>query len=135
MPQCIAAKEREIKTDLQKEIFKFLENVGHRINRTVITFFITFGYQPEYHLRYRVFLNQLLGYSAPGGKAHSFVIPLNGSSIEGHIKTGMKKVPPPPRVEDRLAVNNKAGSLGPKSQIPESLLQSLKRKAQPQETT
>ena len=81
VPQCFSAREREIKTALVKEISAWLAENGYRTLEKDIRLFGMIGYRPEFHLRYRVFLNNIVGYTPPGGMSHSFIVALNGLSL------------------------------------------------------
>ena len=72
-----------------------------------VTFFLTFGYSPEFHLRYRVFVNNVVGYTGPQGKSHSFMIPLDWIAlVQDHIQRGIDPIPPPRSVANRDEENH-----------------------------
>ena len=86
---------RKGKSDnLKKEICTTLSNSGFRIQDKDVAFFPMLGYLPNFHLKYRVFLNNNLpGYTGPKDRAPSFVVSLDGTlPVEKQVKNGMKGV-------------------------------------------
>ena len=98
VPQSIAPREREIKETLKKEICTILSNNGFRIQEKYVTFLLMFGFLPNFHLKFRVFLNNLPGHTGPKDKAPSFVFSLDGIlPVEKQVKNGMKGMNAPER--------------------------------------
>ena len=81
VPQSIDPREREIKENLKKEICTLLSNKGFRIQDKDLTFYLMCGYIPNFHLKYRVFLNNLPSHNGPQERAPSFTVSSTGFSL------------------------------------------------------
>ena len=57
-----------------------------------------FGYMSNFHLKYRVILNNLSGHTGPQERAPSFLVSFDGAlPVEKHVENGMKGIVPPVR--------------------------------------
>ena len=92
-PQSIASREREIQTQLIKDMCEWFLAHGYHIKEKDIRLLGMLGYKPEFHLGFRVFINNISGYKPPEGKSHSFIIRLDGSPLDHYMKEGMIAVP------------------------------------------
>ena len=91
----IADREREIRTQLQKDICTILSEKGHRVQDKNVTFFLIFGYRPKFHLKYCVYLNNWSGHPSPQGNTPSFLVNLDGIlTVEEQVKNILKGVVP-----------------------------------------
>ena len=98
-PRCIEGRERQIRDSLKKGVGEWLSKNGYKVLDKDLSFFPMIGYIPDFHLRYRCFLNKLVGYTPPNGKAHSFIIPLDGTPVVESIIKGMVTIPKPCRTD------------------------------------
>ena len=66
-PQCITPREREIQTKLTKDMCELHLAHGYHIQEKDIRLLGMVGYKPEFHLGFRVFINNISGYKPSGG--------------------------------------------------------------------
>ena len=68
--------------------------MGFRVQDKYVTFYPLFGYIPKFHLKYRVFLNKMSGFTKE--RTPSFVVSLDGvKSVELMVEEGMKGIEAP----------------------------------------
>ena len=79
---------------MTKDMFEWLLAHSYHIHEKEIHLLGMVGYKPEFHLGFRVFINNISSYKPPGGKSHSFIVCLDGSPLDNYMKLGMAPVPP-----------------------------------------
>ena len=74
--------------------------MGYRLQDKDVTFYPIPGYSPKFHLKYRVFLNNMHGFIFTKEKSPLFVLSLDGVLYVGQmVENGMKGVSAPAKVK------------------------------------